>query len=512
MAESQRESLIRSVDRNLAADPEFGNPQPILQIVEERYHFGLELFAAHLPAAAELLRSVPGWPAGMRKELFFDPLVQFWMEDAFERLERRELRSPHPLEELCQWALESLKATGRPGLTEHEIGSSFRVGPQQQLYLWDVKRSSHPLVQRLVKNFDAYFMEGTDAQATLCTPDTEMVHALDQALSVFADMLPHTATTVLSHTHSIALAVMRLGGARLLTGSAGDGLPGVILLSPEELRNPWDTAGHLLHEGLHTRFADISRFSALVARNADVDFPWREQENDFTVARALSAFHVYVHFVLYEAAVREFGHRVHEKYGPPGQHPVSAHAMSVVQVSGKGPFATGMARCRYLGEQLATAWAPFLTPDGRRFVRWLLECLEPLGTEATAFLGALRERERAEGMVPAPAPVHPVSPREEPPVPRKLQKNPRLRARPITDAGYLLAFVPEEPRVQLLNLHSWIISELCDGRSQSAIGEQYHSIIGAALPPEQVSSQLSVGLEQLEACHIITSTPAVEGA
>ncbi|HYO56171.1 hypothetical protein [Archangium sp.] len=503
MAESERESLIKSVDRSLAADPEFGDPQPILKIVEERYHFGLELFAERLPAAAELLRVVPGWPAEVRKELFFDPLVQFWMEDAFERLERRELRSPHPLEEICHWASESLKATGRLGLTEHEIGSSFRVGPRRQLFLWDVKRSTHPLVQRLMKNFDAYFMEGTDARAELRTPDAEMAHALDQAFSVFADMLPHTAASVLGHTHSIALAIMRLGGARLLTGSAGDGLPGVVLLSPEELRNPWDTAGHLLHEGLHTRFADISRFSALVARNADVEFPWREQENDFTVARALSAFHVYVHFVLYEAAVREFGHRFHEKYGPPDRHPVSAHAMSVVRVSGKGPFATGMARCRYLGEQLATAWTPLLTPEGRRFVRWLLECLEPLGTEATAFLDALRERERAEGV--ASAPVRPPPPGEETLAARRLWKNPGLRARPITDAGYLLAFVPEAPRVQLLNLHSWLISELCDGRSQSAIGEQYRSIVGADLSPEQASSQLNVGLEQLEACHIITS-------
>ncbi len=99
-----------------------------------------------------------------------------------------------------------------------------------------------------------------------------------------------------------------------------------------------------------------------------------------------------------------------------------------------------------------------------------------------------------------------------PPAPRSLRKNPRLRARPITDAGYLLAFVPELPRIQLLNLHSWIISELCDGRSQSAIGEQYHSIVGANLSPEQSGSQLSVGLEQLEACHIITSAPAREGA
>jgi hypothetical protein len=487
------EETIAQADRALASHPEFGDSSRITTLVTERYRFGLDLFAAALPGVARALPVIDGWDDRAVDQLFADPLVQFSMERAFEALADGSLAPPHELERWLAVATGSFARIGRLGLVADQMRRPWRVA-DGRVYLWDLP-PSNPMIEQLRRNFAAHLMTGRDCHVELRAPDERTAGALGRACDLLAEVLPETAASVSCHVSAVALAVMRVGGGRLLTGSAGDGVPGTVILSPEEIENPWDTAAHLLHEGLHEKFSDITRFAGLVADDVAVEFPWRADEEGFTLARAISAFHVYVHFVLYEVAVRAIGPRLVDRYGALDAHPVSAHAMSVVRV-GRGPYARGAERCRYLGEQLSTSWSAHLTPAGRRFVRWLLECIEPIGQ--ADFLAALRQRERARPVVSS-APVPDGPPAES----VRYRKNPALKERPLEDEGLLLTFSPQAPRVQLLTLSSWLISELCDGATVDDIRRRYLDVVGPGLSGTEARQQLELGLRQLESSHII---------
>ena len=485
---------IQEADRALARDPEFGDSDRISTLVTERYRFGLELFAGALPGVARARPVIDEWDGAAVDRLFSDPLVQFSMESAFADLASGSLAPPHEIERWLGFATESVARTGKLGLVADHMRRPWRVAGGR-VFLWDLPRSG-PAIEQLERNFRAHVMTGRDCHVELRAPDDHTAGALDRACSLLSDVLPETASSVFRHVSAVALAVMRAGGGRLLTGSAGDGVPGTVILSPEEIDNPWDTAAHLLHEGLHEKFSDITRFAGLVGENVPVEFPWRADEEGFTLARALSAFHVYVHFVLYEAAVRASGDRWIDRYGPLDAHPVSAHAMSVVR-TGRGPFARGAERCRHLGEQLSTTWAPHLTPAGRRFVRWLLECIEPIG--AADFLPALRRLEQTGASAAPPGPPEIAAAAES----VRYRKNPALVERALADEGILLAFSPQAPRVQLLTLHSWLISELCDGETLGEIRIRYLDAVGPRLSGVEARQQLDLGLRQLESSHVI---------
>ncbi|WP_394840888.1 HEXXH motif-containing putative peptide modification protein [Pendulispora brunnea] len=483
------ESMIRAADRALAQHPEFGDSSAISTLVTERYKFGLDLFAPALPGVARALPILETWEESTTNALFADPLIQFSIERAFESLANGEpATSPHELERWLGVATASFARGGRLGLVQDQMNRPWPVA-KGKTYLWDLP-AANPVTSELERNFREHFMTGRDVQVEFVAPDERTAGAVDRACSLFGELLPETADSVFRHVSAMALAVMRAGGGRLLTGSAGDGVPGTVILSSEEIDNPWDTAAHLLHEGLHEKFADITRFASLIRDNVPVGFPWRADEEGFTLARALSAFHVYVHFVLYESAVRCYGARLTGRYGSLDAHPVSAHAMSVVR-TGSGPYARGAERCRYLGKQLSTTWAAHLTSAGQRFVHWLLECIEPIGVTESPPV-------RLTG--------------EAPPIVRVsravgYRKNPHLKERPLENEGLLFAFAPEMPRVQLLTLNSWIISELCDGSTMEAIGERYFDIVGARLTPAEAQQQLALGLQQLERGRVIEKVP-----
>jgi hypothetical protein len=430
------------------------------------------------------------------------------MERAFDELADGTLASPHELEQWLDIAVSSFARTGKLGLVVDQMRRSWRVA-EGCIFLWDLPPSNE-IAAQLERKLRAHFQTDHDYRVELCTPDEHTASAVGRACSLLAELIPETARSLSRHVTAITLAVMRAGEGRLLTGSVGDGVPGTIILSPEEIANPWDTAAHILHEGLHEKFADITRFAGLVANNITVEFPWRADEQGFTLARALSAFHVYVHFVLYEAAVRTAGERHFDRYGTLDAHPVTAHAMSVVHTA-PGPYARGADRCRYFGEQLATTWAPHLTAAGRRLVNWLLECIELLGAVERLPAPSRRESARSptspvaldRGVEAGAARETRSSTRTEAATRISYRKNAGLRQRPLADEGFLFVLAPESPRVQLLSLSSWLIAELCDGSTRDEIDDRYLDIVGDQLPRGEARQQVELGLRELEAGHVI---------
>ncbi|HWM84690.1 MAG TPA: hypothetical protein VNO33_02605, partial [Kofleriaceae bacterium] len=94
--------------------------------------------------------------------------------------------------------------------------------------------------------------------------------------------------------------------------------------------------------------------------------------------RVVFSFHVYAHMVLFKAAADQLGAPLHARFGVPRGNVKRGHAMSVVKPLDSGPFASGLARAEFLGEQLEGEWAQYLTDDGRRFTRWLLDIMSTL--------------------------------------------------------------------------------------------------------------------------------------
>jgi hypothetical protein len=496
----------------LVRHDEFGNSDVIVPTVLARYRFGLELFAERLPGVAVFLSEMAGWPEAAVHAFLDDTVVRAAMERAFIALEQGELRSPHELEWAVEAAQTLFRQTGEAGLVEHAIAYPRRVGPAGQIWFWDLERSTSPRVAAKVReNFDRSFIAGRSWKGEIAAPEPWMAETFDRAFALLVRLLPEVGASILRHFSGISLIRMELNGGRLLTGSAGDGLPRTTFISPDESRNPWDTIVHILHEGLHQKFNDIARLGALVQDDSTVRLPWRDRA-EHSMSRIMYAFHVYVHLTLYQAAVKTHGPELYGEFGALDAHPVSAHAMSVVKNEAGVPYARAVERCRYLGEQLSTTWAQRLTPDARRIVRWLLECIQPLGTEATAFLPAAGHGGRASppSSAASASADRPLEERE--PSDRRYAKSPSLRTRSIEELGSILTFAPERPSVQLLNLNSWLIYELCDGQTEREIWEAYADIVCSRLSADLAWQQLRHGLHHLEARRVIVPVPAVQPA
>ena len=211
----------------------------------------------------------------------------------------------------------------------------------------------------------------------------ELLAQLDRACSLLAAVLPRLGRTVLRHIAAIGVIETRLEEGSLLSASGGDVAPSTMVVSPRQLENPWDAAGHLLHEGLHLKLFDVARAHTFL-RDPDVlvDIPWRKVQ--FTLARVVFSFHVYVHMLVFKAAVDTVGARCFEAFGEPRAVETRAQPMSVVRNDDTARFGRSIDRTRFLHERLTGPWSAHLSPDGARLVDWLVSCVERIEPEVRA--------------------------------------------------------------------------------------------------------------------------------
>lgn len=370
--------VIRAADRELTRHAELGDSRRISAKVLERYKFGLELFAERLPEVAELVPVLTAGGDEQARRLYRDPIVRMVMEDAFKKLEKGTLVPPQAeLAQTLSLAAEALASPEGLGPSEARMSRRFRVGVDQDTFVWCFEHSEDPFIRKLEKGFDWAFASRGARPGRLVTPDADMVTQLDRACSLLAQVLPEVGPSALGHISAVGIVEVEVEGGKMLSASGGDGIPSTIFISPEQLRNPWDAAGHLLHEGLHLKLFDVVRAHSLVKPDSGmVEIPWRNIR--WTMIRAVFAFHVYAHIELYRAAVGQADARLCREFGEPGSYSTSRHAMSVSRDDGSTPYSRSVERTRFLGRQLSSTWASQLTPDGLFLTRWLQRCLAPL--------------------------------------------------------------------------------------------------------------------------------------
>lgn len=471
-------AVVAAADRALSEHPAFGDSPRILAKVLARYRFGIELFAEHLPAVARAAPSVEQLSDDDVRRVCFDPLVRLALERAFSDVEAGRLAPPHPLDELLPAALAALPR----GLCESHMPARWRVQAAHPKWMWDVANPADPLAHALHAAFDGIFTTASSS-GVLLTPDAAAQRKIEEAVALLSTLLPHAGAAALDHIDAIALLSARLEGGTVLSAAGGDLTPSTVFLSVDDLGNPWDIAGCLLHEGLHMKLFDAARSVALATEPAEtIQAPWRDVR--WSIVRAIFAYHVYVHLSLFKAAALAADRAMIHRFGDPASYVARPHAMSVVHNETTSRFGSSIDRARYLGDRLQHAWAHLLTPAGLDFVRWLASSLAPVDREVFT---------RSNG------------PRTQPLRYRKMRD---LRTHPIARAECMMAFSPAAPKVHWLDLNAWLIFELCDGRTDGELEQAYLATLEGRTAPDAARDQLRSGLAALVTNNLVEQYPS----
>ncbi|HEU4408229.1 MAG TPA: HEXXH motif-containing putative peptide modification protein [Polyangiaceae bacterium] len=490
----QPSDVIQRLDERLQQHEQFGQSPKIIARVAERYRFALDVLAGRDARLRGLADRVEGLDGASADALFGDLLVRAELEAAIGRLE-----SSGPLDasiESLGWLLgEALGAPGGgrlPGVARRAMGRDFAVGPARRTWVWDLPEGPTPTLDRLRESIRTGFMPGAESGVEIIRPTPRMVERLDRACSLLGRLVPRVAESVFLHLHSIAVANIRGPRGRMLTGSGGDGTPCMIFIDPDELENPWDTAGHILHEGVHLKLSDLIRTGAIVTDEGPVELPWGRRT---ALSNCVFAYHAYAHMRAFRAAVEHLGPALHAEFGAPHDYQAPAHAMSVVNNASTAPFSQAHERLNHLHEQLGGPLAPRLTPVGRSLVAWLWDAIDPAGE-----LGPPPPAAGAAARAPAPAPLGPSSARY------RHNRGVPLRRSPSAEA--LFALEPGSQKIVTLNLAAWLAFELCDGKTEREVLSAYAAATG--LGADRAWVELAPALGELRASGMIV--PASEGA
>ncbi|NEA34327.1 HEXXH motif-containing putative peptide modification protein [Streptomyces sp. SID13031] len=305
-------------------------------------------------------------------------------------------------------------------------------------------------------------------------PSVDQLAALSGAADLLTALLPDIGRGVLRHVGLIGLTRNDSPEGPLHSVSGGDTFPATVFLAPEKLTNPWDAAGAILHEGLHLALFEIIRCGAMYRFQVPVQepvvlIPWRVQP--WSLMRVLFALHVYVHMVLFNQVAQTAALDLRERFGEP--LPGTARSMASVSVAG---FATPTERATYLAGELKSRFG-LLTRYGQDFVHWLEGALEDLISPAETKMPTASYR-----AVPPTSVVQ------------------------LLDQQRVVVAMPNPSRLCWLNLNSWLIYSLCDGRERTAIRDEYLAAVHHLLPRAEAETQLDGGLRELVRQGLVVST------
>ena len=85
-----------------------------------------------------------------------------------------------------------------------------------------------------------------------------------------------------------------------------------------------------------------------------------------------------------------------------------------------------------------------------------------------------------------------------------------MRLRPVPEQAMCLAYRPKPPMLFGLNLTSWLVLTLCDGRSEDEIGHDYEAAVREAGGPGTEPGACAKALQGLEALGLIRRDLSVD--
>ncbi|MFI8273616.1 PqqD family protein [Streptomyces sp. NPDC085929] len=346
-------------------------------------------------------------------------------------------------------------------------------------------RVPEDLSARLRRLYDGSIEGGPSADPVIPTP--EMCRRLTRGADLLTRLLPQVGPSVLRHVSVVGFTRGESADGPLQSLSGGDPLPSAILMAPERLADPWTAAETLLHEGVHLKLFDALRSGALL-RDADlsVPIPWRH--TSWRVVRVLVALHFYVHMLVFQEAARQADDTIRAEFGDPPAAEVVDEVSPGTEADRSGTYGTSLERARYLAGYILGLPGDRLTPDGHRFMRWLLEVLELVHEDS--------------GISP-PAGVAGEVPAQSPAVAQDavVRRSARAMARPLPERGELLVVNTDTAAMHWLNARSWLIYSLCDGSDVRSVTAEYGNRSG--VDADAARAHVEACLAQLTAVGIL---------
>lgn len=85
-----------------------------------------------------------------------------------------------------------------------------------------------------------------------------------------------------------------------------------------------------------------------------------------------------------------------------------------------------------------------------------------------------------------------------------------VRLRPVPEQAVCLVYRPKPPMLFGLNLTSWLVLTLCDGRSEDEIGRDYDVAVREAGGPGAEPGAFAKALQRLEGLGLIRCCPPAD--
>ena len=375
------DDILRAVEAECAGHALFGDTRSILDRKHALSLLQLEAVSRDRPLIQELCRELrQERNSRAAADVLKDPVVTTGIADLLVGGER----FPSDETETVFAAVLSHLRKGRSGMPV-ATGCAVHFRPNDStppIALWDPSALQSPVARRfdfLVKTFISgdFFRIG----AILEPPEPAFAKVLERGYDLLSIVLPELSASVLAHTR--LLGVLSWGSASG-SGSATDyHIPSTMFLYnvPD---TPWETAALLLHEALHNKLTDIAATGSIIRPAVErgpqtIRAIWHTDNPrinaDWTIRKAVYAFHVYVHMTLFFARIERLEASLPADFGAPPT--AFEHRLE-----------KALGRAGYLGEELAVHADRYFTRDGRILFAWLRDMLsricdtEAVGTSA----------------------------------------------------------------------------------------------------------------------------------
>ena len=376
---------LRSIEHELAGHATFGDCCGILDRTITYYLRGLEKIAHEQPVARQLYEALAEAPNDHLLDTLGDPVVRVTINDMLEATKQEDHSLSSKSEILLASALEHVQARV-PGLpTMAGDSTCIRVsGAIPPITIWDNGTSSSALKQRFEALFaDEIATSVSSRRAVLRSLDPTLTEPIDRGHALLVGLLPDLAPSLLAHVRLISI-VDTEDQAQWIARSRADlcqnvsthAIPSTIFFSPTPLRTPWHAAEALLHEAAHKKLSDMVLTRSIFRSGFDTEnsptiraiwnrsLSWNSA--DWSIDRALFAFHVYVHLALFFARIEQVEKSLSDEFGPSPN-------------SFRHQLGRALDRASYLGRNLAVHTDQELGDDGRSLIEWLLQVLSHFG-------------------------------------------------------------------------------------------------------------------------------------
>ena len=376
---------LRSIEHELAGHATFGDCCGILDRTITYYLRGLEAIALGQPVARKLYEALAEAPSDRLLDTLGDPVVRVTINDMLEATKQENHSLSGKSEVLLASVLEHMRA-GIPGLpTMAGTSTCFQIkGTIPPITIWDNGMSSSALKQRFEALFaDEIATSVSSRRAVLRGLESALIEPIDRGQALLVGLLPELAPSLLAHVRLISIVDTEdqtqwaaRSRSDLCQNVSTHAIPSTIFLSPTPLRTPWHAAEALLHEAAHKKLSDMVLTRSIFQPGFDAESSptiraiWNRSLSwnsaDWSVDRALFAFHVYVHLALFFARIAQVEKSLSDEFGPSPNSFRHQHERALDRAS-------------YLGRNLAVHTDQELGDDGRALVEWLLQVLSRFG-------------------------------------------------------------------------------------------------------------------------------------